>query len=338
MMAKVHRMEKVSQLHNEIVAYARDVTPTAEEHEECERVIHIVRKACFDTFGSGVQVTPFGSYANGLATRASDVDLVITGLIKPDSPEGFFGYKQMRVAQNLQSLEEVLINNADLDLKQVQLVAHTKVPVLKCTTSLGVMIDISINDHSCTKAAMWVLEKVRQHPAVRPICLVLKDFLRRYGLSEVRDGGLGGFALTNVVIAHVLELMKAGAPTSDFGDVLISFFDHFGNVFDSEMQAVCVRRGGVVGKQWVGNDVMAYRRCRGYRPGQRTYRRHMSIYGERWFIENPVTGMDVAQGSYNIHLVRDRFISAFCALTGNAASKGGPRRSMLALIFNLRCF
>lgn len=36
--------------------------------------------------------------------------------------------------------------------------------------------------------------------------------------------------------------------------------------------------------------------------------------GERWYIENPLTGMDVAQGSYKIHHVKKLFSSAYWTL------------------------
>lgn len=326
---------RASTLHDDIVAYAKQATPTAAEHGECERVIHIIRKACYDVFKHNVQVTPFGSYANGLATRASDVDLVITGLMKPDTPEGFFGYSQMLVAQALQSLQNHLLNLEELGVKEMQVIGHTRVPLLKVTTASGIMLDISINDNSCCKAAHFILEKVRQHPPVRPICLVLKDFLREYGLSEVKDGGLGGYALTNMVIAHVLELLKAGFPTHDFGNVLLSFLDHYGNAFDSETQAVCVRRGGIVGRQWVGGEAAPYKRNGGYRNGQRHHKRRSSpSYGEKWFIENPVTGLNVAQGSYNMHWVRERFASGHYAIVSSARSK--KRTRLLTLLFSLQ--
>lgn len=34
-----------------------------------------------------VQVQTFGSFANGLGMHSSDLDLVVTGLMEPDSPQ-----------------------------------------------------------------------------------------------------------------------------------------------------------------------------------------------------------------------------------------------------------
>lgn len=105
------------------------------------------------------------------------------------------------------------------------------------------MVDISINDETGTRAAMYILRVVRQYPSLRPLCLVLKAFLKTYKLGAVKDGGIGGYALTNMVIAHIQETMKAGRPTHDYGDLLMSFFDRFGHLYDSDTQAVSIRNG-----------------------------------------------------------------------------------------------
>lgn len=45
-----------SRLHDEIIAYAAQLTPTDKEHEQCDRVIELVRKICYETFGTQAQV------------------------------------------------------------------------------------------------------------------------------------------------------------------------------------------------------------------------------------------------------------------------------------------
>ena len=49
---------KPSRLHEEIVAYAAELAPTAEEHEQCEEIIEIVRKTCYELFSTQAQVCP----------------------------------------------------------------------------------------------------------------------------------------------------------------------------------------------------------------------------------------------------------------------------------------
>ena len=84
-----------SQIHNDIVNFAIAVTPTEQENKLRERSIQLVRTAAQETFGNGVNVVPFGSYANGLASFYSDIDVVLIGLMHPNSPDGYFGHKQV---------------------------------------------------------------------------------------------------------------------------------------------------------------------------------------------------------------------------------------------------
>ena len=299
-------MSPPSLLHDEIVRFAAKMTPLPEEHQRCEKLIEVLRKIAYETYGRDVELSPFGSYSNGLAARHSDLDIVITGLLKPDTPEGFFGHKQVLVWELLEKLEQQILVCPALHVVNVQFVRHAKVPILKVALEDQVMMDISINDETCMRAASFVLEKVRRNPALRPLCLVLKAILKAYHLGEVRDGGLGGYSLTNMVMAHVQETLKAGRSLHDFGDLLVSFFLRFGHQFDAEKQAVSVRKGGVVPKSHVTSD--AYRR-RPMRPMGASRRSAM-----RWFIENPITGRDVAQGSYKVYLIKDLFTAAYATL------------------------
>ncbi|CAD7703427.1 unnamed protein product [Ostreobium quekettii] len=330
---------KPSRLHEEIVAFAAQLTPTAEEHGRCDAIIELVRKTCYETFGTQAQVEPFGSFVNGLATSSSDVDLVICGLLNPDSPGGFFGHKQVLAGQHLRKLKEKLLECPKMHIAHAQLIQHAKIPLLKFTTEDGVMVDLSINDDMGPKAARFMIEKVRQYPALRPLALVLKAFLKAYHLGDVKDGGLGGFALANLLVAHIQETMKAGQPTADFGELLLHFFDRYANLFNPELQAVSVRMGGIVARYWVEHYGGGGRR--GGRHGK-TIRAvgnsYSPMFGEQWVVENPLTGLDVAQGSFNIYIVRELFGWACWTLKSVMHSrdgqKGTPGVSPLGLLFN----
>ncbi|CAD7704658.1 unnamed protein product [Ostreobium quekettii] len=331
-----------SRLHEEIVAFAAQLTPTAAEHERCDGIIELVRKTCYEIFGTRAQVEPFGSFVNGLATSSSDVDLVICGLLNPDSPGVFFGNKQLLAGQHLRKLKDKLQECPKLHIVDTQLIQHAKIPLLKFTTEDGVMVDLSINDDSGPKAARYILEKVRQYPPLRPLALVLKAFLKAYHLADVKDGGLGGFAQANLLVAHIQETMKAGQPTSDFGELLVTFFDRYANLFNPALQAVSVRMGGIVARYWVENRMH-------YSAGRRGGPRHgktirtvgntfSPMLGELWVVENPITALDVAQGSFNIYIVRELFGWACWALKavmpGRGGQKGSPGVSPLGLLFN----
>jgi DNA polymerase sigma len=54
---------------------------------------------------------------------------------------------------------------------------------------------------------------VSAYPPLAPLVLVLKVLLRSVGLNEVANGGLSGFSLTNLVLAHLMEELKASTHT-----------------------------------------------------------------------------------------------------------------------------
>lgn len=301
-------MDVASSLHEQVVAFAAQMAPSPEEQEQCEKIIELLRKLTYDTFNHDVELSAFGSYANGLATKHSDLDLVITGLIKPDTPGGFFGFKQHLVGERLSLLEQEITSKSSLPIQKVELIRHAKFPLLKILLEGERMVDITINDETATRAAHYILAKVRQFPCLRPLCLVLKSLLKSNQLGDVKNGGLGGFSLVNMVIAHLQERVKKGLPMHDYGDLLLSFLLRFGYDFDGEIQAVSVMKGGIVSKTSV------------YQTPERRFLSRRSNSGSStgnitWFIQSPITALDTAQGSYNLHLVRDLFRSTYTSLS-----------------------
>lgn len=317
-------------LHSDILCFAASKTPSPQEHEFCEKVIEILRKLTYSTFGREVELSPFGSYANGLAAHGADLDLVITGLLKPDTPEGFFGHKQVLLWQHLELLQTRIINSKSLNIHNIEFIRHARVPILKVALQEKIMLDISINDESSIRAASYVLEKVRNFPPLRPLCLVLKEYLKIHQLGVVKDGGLGGYALTNMMIAHLQETVKVAATEGrpmalhDYGELLMSFFLRFGRSFSPDEDAVCVRKGGVLRKKWV----LAHPIGQGHWTSTPSRNSH-----GRWLIENPITGRNVAQGSYRMETVMKSFSFVY-GLLAEASKRNIDLR--LSSVFDLR--
>ena len=55
-----------------------------------------------------------------------------------------------------------------------------------------------------------------QHPALAPLVLLLKALLAQQQLGDVATGGLGGWALTSLVLAH-LQVGARKGPASTRG-------------------------------------------------------------------------------------------------------------------------
>ena len=96
--------------------------------------------------------------------------------------------------------------------------------------------------------------KVSAEPALRPLVICVKAFLRQKGLSELYSGGLSSYAVFNLVLAHLqaegatskddsrwrLPSASPGGEQSDkrtcLGFLLWSFFHRFGFTFDYREQ------------------------------------------------------------------------------------------------------
>lgn len=79
---------------------------------------------------------------------------------------------------------------------------------LQLTTVEGVDVDISLGSDDGVKAAEIIKTKMREYPEAKPLTILLKAFLKARRLTDVSQGGLGGYSLVNMVIAHLQEEKK----------------------------------------------------------------------------------------------------------------------------------
>ena len=79
---------------------------------------------------------------------------------------------------------------------------------LQLTTVEGVEVDISLGSDDGVKAAEIIKAKLKEYPEAKALTIVLKAFLKARRLNDVSLGGLGGYSLVNMVIAHLQEEKK----------------------------------------------------------------------------------------------------------------------------------
>jgi DNA polymerase sigma len=130
-----------------------------------------------------------------------------------------------------------------LSIEKLIIIRTARMPIIKLTTSDNVTVDISIGDDSGPRAARYCAQQlqvraltsrllrslaarracavgcrcpaplppcVQAYRPLRPLVLVLKTYLRSCGLNDVATGGLSSFALTNMVLAHLMEELRVG--------------------------------------------------------------------------------------------------------------------------------
>lgn len=181
------------------------------------------------------ELKAFGSYAVGLYLPIADMDLVfLTRKFRPGT---------------VPSKEESrrLVSNFARFLKQRQIarpgsvyaIRGAKVPIIKFIDSVsGLKVDLSF-DNDSGLAAIETFQKWKQaYPAMPIISSVVKQYLMIRGLNDVATGGLGGFSII-CLVTSLLQHLPAPKQPPNLGQVLVEFFNLYGNLFDRN--AVVIR-------------------------------------------------------------------------------------------------
>jgi hypothetical protein len=146
---------------------------------------------------------PYGSYASGLMTPDSDIDLVVC-------MAGDFSWRSSsqewmsELASNLSRCSWVT------DLKAID---GAVMPVIKLSVTcdgLCVPIDVTFNGalHYGIASAAFVKQLVKELPSVGPVTQVLKRFLGQHGLNDPYTGGMPAYGIVLIVTAIALQLRE----------------------------------------------------------------------------------------------------------------------------------
>jgi non-canonical poly(A) RNA polymerase PAPD5/7 len=226
-----------SSLHKEIRDFYEFVRPW--DHEEAvrndliARVEKTVRKAYKVNGAQTAQILSFGSFASGLYLPTADMDLVA---VSPNYLS--HGVKTVCQTKNkLFALSRYLTYSGIAAPDTVSPVVGAKVPIVKFTDSLtGIKVDISFENDSGLKATDTFEQWKTQYPAMPALVMVIKQFLAMRDLNEVFTGGLGGFSIICLVVnmlAMMPEVQSSSIdPRQHCGEMLLKFFDLYGNHFD----------------------------------------------------------------------------------------------------------
>lgn len=219
------------------------------------------------------QVKAFGSFVSGLALPSSDVDLVIClPKVRKDAPAEAPGVLEGRNAIKetwQQELARRLRATVWVNPASIKIISHTAIPVIKmkmeprATLAAGataaaagtpvecadtgdsmgsegrdedVYLDVSIEggQHNGLLANRVIADLLRENPALRPLVLVLKHFMKERGLMESYSGGLSSYGLVLMVARYLQEQ----SPSMDTGSLLLGFLDFYSNHFDPRSMGI----------------------------------------------------------------------------------------------------
>eukprot|EP00798_Chlamydomonas_sp_ICE-L_P027042 gene27042-2275_t len=163
-------------------------------------------------------------------------------------------------------------------------------PIIRLTTREGLVLDLSIGGAGPHTAAIYIRDRLAQYPALHPLVIVLKAYLKPQQLNNVYVGGLASYGLTYMMLAHLQMEEAAGSDTKDLGLMLIQFCERFGPDYDPCSVVVSVTAGGVVSRQR-------------HSPAQ-------SKHPGRICVVDPNTGRDCTEGCYQSEAVLQAFTDA----------------------------
>lgn len=128
----------------------------------------------------------------------------------------------------------------------IKVITNTAVPVIKLKTrsdsGYSVSLDVSFegNVHQGLEANRLNVSLLTEFPSLRPIVLVLKQFLSRRGLCESFTGGLSSYAIL-LLCARFLQEQPVLTPM-DIGGVLLGLLNFYGNHLQPAVTGVSVAR------------------------------------------------------------------------------------------------
>jgi len=176
----------------------------------------------------------FGSYKTGLFLPTSDIDMVVFGEWK----NGHLPLKLLR---------DALIKENISDFENIKVLDKATVPIIKILeVKTDIKVDISFNTSNGVKSAELIKKYLAEFPCLRPLVMILKQFLIQRDFNEVWTGGIGSYSLILMTVSF-LQLhprIDARSMQANLGVLLIEFFELYGRCFNYMKTAIRIQNGG----------------------------------------------------------------------------------------------
>ncbi|KAJ3078818.1 hypothetical protein HK102_004221, partial [Quaeritorhiza haematococci] len=197
-------------LDQEIAEFIDFVSPSESSQAARDDLVARMRNAIESTV-PGLALYCFGSFATNLYLPAADMDMV--GLfVKDDVAEKDRLQFSVDVLQPkphratiLSTLDQIATAVRPMANRgYVQVIRSAKVPIAKFWDSkTQLQIDLSVGEDSGPRAVQYVNKMQKEMPQLRPLVMVLRQFLRVRQLADVRYGGIGGYGLVCWVVSFI---------------------------------------------------------------------------------------------------------------------------------------
>lgn len=281
-------------MHNEIMDLNFLITPTPEELESRRNIVTEVESLVRKLWPTS-RIEVFGSLKTSLMTPMSDIDITVL-----DAPSS------IHALESLEILAETI--KYSFIASYVEVIASAKFPIVKFDHKLsGISVDICINNSSGLDTGELMNTYLVQYPHLRPLVMVLKLFLSQRKLHDTYSGGIGSFALCNMVISFLQQRQRLHLSSKldlswNLACLLLDFLELYGKSFNYITTGISIVNDG--------------------------YYFNKKDRGDEWFasskpytlsIENPdpavIPPVDIGKNSFMIAKVRRAFEHAHQVMT-----------------------
>lgn len=147
----------------------------------------------------------------------------------------------------LKLLKDALIRENISDSENIKVLDKASVPIIKILeVKTDTKVDISFNTSNGVKSAELIKKYLVEFPCLRPLVMVLKQFLIQRDFNEVWTGGIGSYSLILMIVSF-LQLhprIDARSMQTNLGVLLIEFFELYGRCFNYMKTAIRITNGG----------------------------------------------------------------------------------------------
>lgn len=316
-----------SRLGSEMGSFISSVAAQLEKDSHRRELARKRLTTLVTTLWPRAQVKIYGSHVTGLCLPSSDLDFVIClpavhKNIPADTPGALEGRNAINES-NQKLLARKLKSESWIDPRSIKIIERTVVPVIKVCTkdtkAKSLQLDISFEsfEHHGLDAIELVTDTMNHFPMVKPLVLVLKQFLLDKNLLTAYTGGLSSYCLFLMVTKYLQVSSYHG--WTDAGVYLMGFLDFYGNHFDPRSQGISVKKNCYFSRRQSFQESTSSSNLSSGQPGLLSYNHRKATYTfDPLYVEDPISqGNNVGRNSFRINQVQRTFSDAHRALVAS---------------------
>lgn len=304
-------------LHKEIMDFYHYVKPRDFEQFIRVKLVENLRAEVQSYISHNADVLAFGSFPAGLYLPTADMDLVCVSSSFMRGGRAVFGGKK-----SLFQFKEFLCRRGLALDNKVECISSAKVPLCKYVDKLtGLKVDVSFENETGLIANKTFQEWKVQFPAMPIIVSFVKHLLAMRGLNEPVNGGIGGFSVICLVVSLLQNMPQVQSgnmvPEHNLGEILMEFFDLYGNHFNMETTAISLKPAGYVSK--VSSVPCTYRPCSNILQAHANVPYNQHNTNKFCIIDPNRPENDISGGAKNSAAIRSLFSEGFQTLQNRMA-------------------